>query len=106
LGYTPALSNEREEVKALYWPLVRKGGNLEDRAVYALRILRTYFDGSLEGAIHGGYELIHPDFSRFVQMLSIDLPDDVMQLIRKKHGPYIAGEIRVGFSSWIPSDRK
>lgn len=69
----------------------------------AEKILRGWFDRSLDAAITGGYWRRHPTFEQYVAMTDVggSIPAEVWELLRARYGR-IEGEIAPGYSYWLP----
>lgn len=109
-GYEPLPYGEREELKRQGWQEVHDASlPLPARAAGAEKVLRAWFDRSLETAYLAGrqYWKKHPDFVHYVAMtleqargLGQSLfPEEVMDLLIAKYG--LEFGLPVG-SYWLP----
>ena len=106
LGYLPATYRAQEAMKSEGWALIIEGKTVEEKVLGAEKVLRGWFDRSLQAAIVGRYWRKHPKFPEFVRMMfcppfsSFDAP--VQDALAEKYGAPIEVGIPSGASYWFP----
>jgi hypothetical protein len=103
LQYKPDMHSERESSKKEGYSDLESN----DAAVQlsgALKVIRAWFDRSLDAAIDGGYWKKHPTFDQYVAFVVGDLsafPDHIVTSLEARFGR-IDGVIPKGRSYWYP----
>lgn len=101
LGFIPTGMEDREKEKRL----AREELSINNSDVIqmngALRLMRAYFERSLEFSIIGRYWSKHPSFERYIAMLDLShlFSKEIMDKVVKKYGR-VEGEINKGMTYW------
>lgn len=107
LGCLPMPHDQREAAKKKAH-LDRSTAQTPEQELDAVeRILRAWFDRSLESAIGAEYWKVHPRLEEFASMMYLTVKDylrmsDGLYLAKYGHKP---GHIATGNAYWVPQDR-
>lgn len=97
LRYRPRIYSEREALKTEGWTEILEGDNLAVRVAGAEKVLRAWFDRSLQTAIFNGYWPNHPKFEEYAAMMleekvnyirdtGMYFPKEVVDALIEKYG--------------------
>ena len=107
LGFLPAGNEIREKNKKRAYGDLRANKSPAENVDAALRLIRGWFDRSLDVAIRGGYWRKHPKFESYIAMVDYSeriMSAETMLAIRGTYGR-LPGHIAKGESYWyLPSD--
>ena len=101
LGFIPAGMEDREKEKQLAYKELATENSDVIQMNGALRLMRAYFDRSLEASITRSEWKKHPPFEKYISMLDLSdiLSREIMDKIQKKYGK-TDGEIKKGMTYW------
>lgn len=99
-GFVPRGGEAREAEKKIAHKEMAITSSHEKQLKGALRLMRVYFERSLELAISNGDWSNHPEFEQYIAMLDLYIfPQKAMKAIREKYGK-IDGGIDTGMTIW------
>lgn len=104
LGYRPLISREQDESRSQGWSEMNKDQPIELRIKGALKLLRTFFDQSLETAIRNDYWKEHPSFEKYAAYFTPNpgfFPEEIEGELLRMFGR-IPGEMTPGQQHWNP----
>lgn len=108
LGYHPQGYRQQEASKSEGYLGMSEKNPLEQQIEGALKVLRAWFDRSLESAIDKGYWKDHPSFEAYISY-SIPHPKsfskNVEEVLVRRFGA-VPGVMEPGMSYWYPPRRK
>jgi len=99
-GFVPRGGEAREAEKKIAHKEMAITSSHETQLKGALRLMRVYFERSLDLAISNGDWSNHPEFEQYIAMLDLYIfPQKAMKAIREKYGK-IDGGIDTGMTIW------